>query len=651
MAIVTLTELHKSFASDIVFDKLNLQIFEREKVGMVGANGSGKSTILKLIVGELTPDMGSVYVQKGLKIGYLPQEPHFEGSRTILEEMLDSFQNLFSLQEKINKVSTEMEHLKDEQLTAKMKEYDRLLDQFETSGGYEYQTTIKTTLAGVGLEEELFNAKISTLSGGQLSRLGLAKVLLLDADLLLLDEPTNHLDLTASDWLEKFLTTFEGAAVLISHDRFLLDKIACKIIEVENKGAKVWSGNYSNYIQTKDTLRLEKQRQYVQRKEFVERTIDFIARNKDQEGMRKTARGRKTRLKRLLKENPDFLDKPVDSKTISFGFSETSGKSELVLRCENLSMRFDNMKLFENVTFDILRGERLGITGPNGTGKSTFLKLALRQLQPATGVVRLAENLKIGYLDQQGFVLDPNKTVLEELQSLAPQLSQQQLRGMLGAFLFSGDDAFKKTSELSGGQQARLILCKLVLDNPDCLVLDEPTNHLDIASRAALEDAIEAFDGTVIVVSHDRFFLDRIADKLFVIGSDKYGKKSLMHTEFVSGRPVYSKYAQLIYKRLAEYQQQKQQQFAKIEHKMSSGRVKIGHKEKPAEIKRFNKYTVEQLEEMIINLEKKITEMKERFGNPEIYKNVSLLMQLQKEFDTANAELELLYKAYEWRAE
>ena len=471
------------------------------------------------------------------------------------------------------------------------------------------------------------------------------------AILLLLDEPTNHLDLLATDWLEKFLLTFEGAAVLISHDRFLLDKIASKIIEVENKGAKVWSGNYSNYIQTKDTLRLEKQRQYVQRKEFVERTIDFIARNKDQEGMRKTARGRKTRLKRLLKENPDFLDKPVDSKTISFGFSETSGKSELVLRCENLSMRFDNMKLFENVTFDVLRGERLGITGPNGTGKSTFLKLALRQLAPAGGTIKLGENLKIGYLDQQGFVLDPNKTVLEELQSIAPQLSQQQLRGMLGAFLLSGDDAFKKTSELSGGQQARLILCKLVLDNPDCLVLDEPTNHLDIASRAALEDAIDGFDGSVIVVSHDRFFLDRIADKLFVVGSDKYGKKSLGSTEFVSGRPVYSKYAQLIYKRLAEYQQQKQQEFAKFEPKRNAGRPKKETKTKPEEIKRFNKYTVEQIEEMIINLEKKIMEMKERFGNPEIYKNPSLLMQLQKEFDTANAELELLYKAYEWRAD
>ena len=652
MATVTLTELHKSFGSEIVFDKLSLQLFDGEKVGMVGANGSGKSTILKLIVGELKPDMGSVYTQKGLKIGYLPQEPHFEGGRTILEEMQVGFQTLFSLQEKIHKVSIEMEHLKDQQLAAKMKEYDRLLDQFESAGGYEYQTTIKTTLAGVGIDEQLFDAKISTLSGGQLSRLGLAKVLLLDADLLLLDEPTNHLDLQATDWLEKFLASFEGAAVLISHDRFLLDKIACKIIEVENKRAKVWSGNYSNYIQTKDTIRLERQRQYVIRKEFVERTIDFIARNKDQEGMRKTARGRKTRLKRLLKENPDFLDKPVDSRTISFGFAETEGKSELVLRCENLSMQFDNLQLFDGITFDVLRGERLGITGPNGTGKSTFLKLALGNLLPAGGMIRLAENLKIGYLDQQGQVLDPQKTVLEEVQSVSPQLLQQQLRGRLGAFLFSGDDVFKKTGELSGGQQARLILCKLVLDNPDCLVLDEPTNHLDITSRAALEEAIEEYDGTVIVVSHDRFFLDRIADKLFVVGSDEYGRKCLGRTEFVSGEPVYSKYAELVRQRYQQYQQQRQEQFKKLEPK--SGKVRKGQKQqrkKPDEIKRFNKFSIEQLEEMIINLEKKITEMKERFGNPDIYKKPNLLLQLQKEFGTANAELELLYKAYEWRAE
>jgi len=272
--------------------------------------------------------------------------------------------------------------------------------------------------------------------------------------------------------------------------------------------------------------------------------------------------------------------------------------------------------------------------------------------QPAGGSIKLAENLKIGYLDQQGFVLDPQKSVLEEVQSVVPDVPQQQLRSRLGAFLFTGDEVFKKTCELSGGQQARLILCKLVLDNPDCLILDEPTNHLDIASRSALEEAVEEYDGTVVVVSHDRFFLDRIADKLFVIGSDRYGKKCLGACEFIQGRPVYSKYAELVRQRLKEFQHQKQEQFKKLEPKAAKlSQKQKERKEKPAEIKRFNKYTVEQLEEMIINLEKNIAEMKERFGKAEIYKTPNLLMQLQKEFDIANAELQLLYKAYEWRAE
>ncbi len=320
MAIVTLSEIHKAFSSEVVFDRLGLQLYAGEKVGMVGPNGSGKSTILKLIVGQVKPDMGQVMKQKNLRIGYLPQEPAFSRQRTILEEMHANVEDILQLQQAIQTVSHEMENLKDSALHAKMKQYDRLCHDFELAGGYHYETRIRMILAALGFEPELHEVKTSALSGGQLSRLGLAQVLMLHTDLLLLDEPTNHLDLQATEWLERFLTNYNGAAIIISHDRYLLDRIACKIIEVDNQKAKVWTGNYDNYVHTKKTVRLQQQREHARRVEMVERTRDFIARNKDQEGMRGTARGRKTRLNRLLKENPDFLDKPTETKTISFSF-------------------------------------------------------------------------------------------------------------------------------------------------------------------------------------------------------------------------------------------------------------------------------------------------------------------------------------------
>jgi ATP-binding cassette subfamily F protein 3 len=462
-----------------------------------------------------------------------------------------------------------------------------------------------------------------------------------------LDEPTNHLDLQATVWLEKFLAGCEGAVVLISHDRYLLDKIAQKIIEVDSATARVWSGNYSNFIETKKTVELHQRRQYEQRVEFVERTKDFIARNKDQEGMRGTAKGRKTRLKRLLKEQPDFLERPVERKTVHFGFEKAGSRSELILRCEGLSKSFDKVRLFEDLTFDIAGGERFAITGPNGSGKSTFLKMALGQIEPTQGIIRLGQNLKTGYLDQHARILDLEKTALEEAAIANQQLTPEQLRSRLGAFLFSGDEVHKKCGQLSGGQQSRLMICKLVLSCPDVLVLDEPTNHLDIDSREMLEQALESYEGTIIVVSHDRFFIDRIADRLLIMGVDQYGRRSPGKSEFVAIKPVYSYYAS----KLAERQQQlTQDRPVKLtKRRPQPSRIRQIRKT-PDELKRFNKYPVEQIEQMIMELEGKISQTKERFGEQEIYKKPALLMQLKKEYEAMNDELALLYRAYEWRA-
>jgi len=650
MAIVTLSDIHVAFGPEVVLDQMNLQLHPGEKVGMVGANGSGKSTILKLIVGEIEPDMGRVVRRKALRIGCLSQETTFSGDRTIMEEMHAGVGHLLKLQREIQAVSGEMESLSGSALQAMMRKYDRLCHDFEIEGGYAYEVHILKTLVGLGFEPEMHYVKTSALSGGQLSRLGLAQVLMLDTDLLLLDEPTNHLDLQATEWLEKFLTGYNGAAVIISHDRSLLDKVACKIIEVENRRARVWNGNYSNYVQTRQIERLQQEREHTRRVEMVERTLDFIARNKDQEGMRKTARGRKTHLNRLLKENPDFLDKHSSQKTISFSFGKTDRKSDLVLRCEGLSKSFGDLTLFENLTFDILCGQRIGITGPNGTGKSTFLRLSLGQLEPSAGSVRMGKNLRVGYLDQHGDVLDPSRSVLDEALGANSRLSSEQIRNRLGAFLFTGDDVFKQCGDLSGGQRNRLMLCRLVLADPDVLVMDEPTNHLDIASREMLEAAMEDYTGTMIVVSHDRYFLDRVVDKLIVVGVDEFGSRCLGKTEFIDAKPAYSYYASLVSKRVEARQQKLQSRAAGPRKRRPAGAGSRPRSRTPEELKRFNKYSVEQIEELIVELEQELDGMKERFGDENIYKNPQHLAELQQSYDAKTAELDLLYRAYERRA-
>ncbi len=648
MAIVTLGDIHVAFGSEVVLDQLTLQLHTGEKVGMVGPNGSGKTTLLKLITGAVEPDMGRVVRQKGLRIGYLPQEATFSGQRTVMQEMHAGVQHLLKLQQAIQDASHEMERLTGSALEAKMRQYDRLCHDFEIAGGYEYEIRINATLAGMGFEPELHHAKTTALSGGQLSRLGLAQVLMLETDLLLLDEPTNHLDLQATEWLERFLASYRGAAVIISHDRYLLDKAASKIIEVENRQAQVWAGNYHNYIETKETVRLQQEREHAKRVEMVEKTLDFIARNKDQEGMRGTARGRKTRLNRLLKENPDFLEGPTDQKTISFSFGKADRTSDIVVRAEGLGKSFGDLTLFEDLTFDILHGERLGITGPNGTGKSTLVKLALGKLEPSAGSIRVGRSLRIGYLDQHGDVLDSTRPVLEEARSVRPELSAEQVRGRLGAFLFTGDDVFKSCGDLSGGQRNRLMLCKLVLTEPDVLVMDEPTNHLDIASREMLETAMDEFTGTIIAVSHDRYFLDRVVDKLLVIGTDQLGNRRLGKTEFVTGEPAYSTYAALVRKRTEANQQKRQAEATRARQNRPAAKSP-GRSTTPEELKRFNKYTAEQLEEMVTELEREIDEMKQRFGDAEIYKNPDQLAELQRHYDTQTAELDLLYRAYDRR--
>ena len=642
MPIVTLKEIHISFGSQVIFDRLDLKIYPAEKVGLLGSNGCGKTTLLKMILGILSPDAGEVHQRKGIRIGYLPQEPVFSGEKTVLEELHDSAQEILKLQQRLHDAAGTLSGLSGDELKAAMRQYDRLNNEFEITGGYRYESKIKEIAAGLGLEEKHYSLKTTQLSGGQLSRLGLAKVLLADANLLLLDEPTNHLDWDATLWLEKFLRNYDGAALIVSHDRFLLDRLVCKIAEVRNRKAEVFKGNYTTYRQEKERRDIELARQYEERAEFVEKTRDFIVRNINRKGTKNVAQGRQTRLDKLLKDNPDFLEKPKSERELSFKFAEVESKGkrlDAVVTCRNLTKSFDELTLFTDMSLEIMRGERTGIIGPNGMGKTTLLKLVLGQIEPTAGTIELKKTLSVGYLDQAGAELNADNTVLEEAATVIPDMLPEQVRRRLGGFLFVKEDVFKKVSDLSGGERNRLALCKLVLSEPEVLILDEPTNHLDIASIEALENAIENYSGTIIAVSHDRFFLDRIARRLIVLGADEFGKQSPGRFEFVNGS--FGRYAELLEQRAIEREKNPQAAGPK------QTRPEKPRKTTPPELRQFNIWPIEKVERTIEQTEVEIKQLHDSFGDEKVYKDYKRLAQVHEQVKQQEQYLELLYRAYE----
>jgi len=633
-----------TFESQVIFDHLDLKIYPAEKIGLVGSNGCGKTTLLKMILGIIQADAGDIHQRKGLRIGYLPQEPVFSGEKTVLEELHAGAQEILNLQKRMHDAAEALSHFSGDELNSAMQQYERLSSEFEIAGGYKYETKIKEIAAGLGLQEKHYLLKTTQLSGGQLSRLGLARVLLADANLLLLDEPTNHLDWDATLWLEKFLKNFNGAAMIVSHDRFLLDRLVCKIVEITDNKANVFTGNYSTYRKEKERRDLELERQYEQRTEFIEKTRDFIVRNINRKGSKKVAQGRQTRLDKLLKANPDFLEKARHTRELSFKFAEVENRGKRVdaaVNCKNLTKSFGSLTLFENLSFEIMTSQRTGIIGPNGMGKTTLLKLALGQIEPTAGKITIKPSLSVGYLDQAGAELDSENTVLEEAMSVIPEMLPEQMRRRLGAFLFVKDDAFKKVADLSGGERNRLALCKLVLSEPEVLILDEPTNHLDIPSIEALENALADYTGTIIIISHDRFFLDRTVQRLIVLGADELGKMAPGKFEFIDGS--FGRYAELLEQRALE-QEMKKESASPKKSKQDKPR-----KTTPPELKQFNGWKVEKIEQAIEETEAKIKELHESFGNEKIYKDYKLLAQVQTQAKEKEQYLELLYRVYELR--
>lgn len=511
MSLVRLQHITKLYEPYLILDDISASIEHGDRIGLIGKNGSGKTTLMEIITGVIKDFKGKVTYAGGLGVGYLSQEPNLELNCMVRQEMLKVFQERLELEDEMLLISEEMEQRTDAGL---LEAYARLQERHAQMGGYDYEHQINRTLGGLGFRDTDFHLKIGVLSGGQKSRAALAKLLLEAPDLLLLDEPTNHLDIEAIEWVENFLNTeYKGAALIVSHDRYFLDRVARKIWQLQNHKVKVYRGNYTKYLETKQAELKTLERQYKKQQAFIEHEEDFIARNIAGQRTRE-AQGRRKLLARL-----ERVEKPqTHEQAIKIRFTPDVRGGDDILQCRNLGKRYGDNNVFENLNFDFYRQDVVGIIGPNGTGKTTLFRMILGEEQPTTGELKIGHNLHFGYYDQELAGLNRNNTVIDEIWELLPAKTQGEIRSFLGRFLFSEDEVFKGIGALSGGEQSRVMLAKLLLKNANVLLLDELTNHLDIPSREAVEDALAEYPATIFMISHDRYFINKLATKLLIFG-------------------------------------------------------------------------------------------------------------------------------------
>lgn len=506
MGILRIKDLSKAFGIEELFHNVTFDVARGDKIGFVGPNGAGKSTLMRCLLGLEEYDNGSISIDSADTIGYMQQQFDFKHA-TLHEELLDSFSDILALGVQKTELEKEIEQAStDEQMEELMKDYSRISDRFEQLGGYDYESRLRRVAFGLGFKEEDFDKSPSLFSGGQRTRICLAKALLREPDFLFLDEPTNHLDIEMIEWLEGFLSSYKGGVLLISHDRFFLDKVATKILDLDNKTTVLYDGNYTTAMEVKAQRRAALESAYAKQQEHIRETQEFIRRYKA--GVKaKQARGREKQLQRLER----IILPPTKTSFNFFMFHKPDECAERVLELDDVSVSFDTHKIFEHLSLLIRRGDGVAIVGPNGAGKTTLLRLILGELESPTGRIKIGSRVKIGYYSQQHEGLTPSNTVFDEILS-SFGLNDEQARSCLGSFLFKGDDVYKRVSDLSGGEKSRLALLKLMLTGANFLVLDEPTNHLDIPAKEAIEEAIMAFPGTFIVVSHDRYFLDKVTN-------------------------------------------------------------------------------------------------------------------------------------------
>ncbi|WP_313970428.1 ribosomal protection-like ABC-F family protein [uncultured Streptococcus sp.] len=507
MIILQANKIERSFAGEVLFDNINLQVDERDRIALVGKNGAGKSTLLKILVGEEEPTSGEINKKKDISLSYLAQDSRFESENTIYDEMLHVFDDLRRTEQQLRQMELEMGEKSGEDLDKLMSDYDRLSENFRQAGGFTYEADIRTILNGFKFDESMWQMKIAELSGGQNTRLALAKMLLEKPNLLVLDEPTNHLDIETIAWLENYLVNYSGALIIVSHDRYFLDKVATITLDLTKHSLDRYVGNYSRFVELKEQKLLTEAKNYEKQQKEIAALEDFVNRNLVRASTTKRAQSRRKQLEKM-----DRLDKPEAGKkaaNMTFQSEKTSGN--VVLTVENAAIGYDGEILSEPISLDLRKMNAVAIVGPNGIGKSTFIKSIVDQIPFIKGEKRFGANVEVGYYDQTQSKLTPSNTVLDELWNDFKLTPEVEIRNRLGAFLFSGDDVKKSVGMLSGGEKARLLLAKLSMENNNFLILDEPTNHLDIDSKEVLENALIDFDGTLLFVSHDRYFINRVA--------------------------------------------------------------------------------------------------------------------------------------------
>ncbi|QGG98760.1 ABC transporter ATP-binding protein [Streptococcus dysgalactiae subsp. dysgalactiae] len=513
MIILQGNKLERSFSGDVLFQNISLQVDERDRIALVGPNGAGKSTLLKLLVGEETPTSGEVNTKKDLTLSYLAQNSRFESDKTIYEEMLKVFEALRQDEKRLRQMEMDMATVSGQDLTRLMMDYDLLAERFRQQGGFTYEAEIKAILNGFKFDESMWQMTIAELSGGQNTRLALAKMLLERPELLVLDEPTNHLDIETIAWLENYLANYQGALIIVSHDRYFLDKVATVTLDLTPNGLDRYSGNYSRFMALKAEKLVAEEKQFDKQQKEIAKLEDFVQKNIVRVSTTKRAQARRKQLEKI-----ERLDKPTSGrKSAHMTFHAEKPSGNVVLRVEEAAIGYGDQVLSEPINVDINKLDAIAVVGPNGIGKSTLIKSIIGQLPLLKGQLKYGANVETGYYDQTQSHLTPSNTVLEELWQDFSTTPEVDIRNRLGAFLFSGDDVKKSVSMLSGGEKARLLLAKLSMENNNFLVLDEPTNHLDIDSKEVLENALIDFDGTLLFVSHDRYFINRLATKVLEI--------------------------------------------------------------------------------------------------------------------------------------
>lgn len=625
--ILSCNNISKSFGTDVIIKSCSFNIEDHEKAAIVGINGAGKSTLLKIITGIEPADTGLVTLAKDKTLGYLSQQQNINSDNTIYDELLSVKQYILDMEAQLRSIENQMKSADDTALETLMKKYSDLNHEFELNNGYAYKSEITGVLKGLGFAEEDFTLNVNTLSGGQKTRVALGRLLLSKPDIILLDEPTNHLDMESISWLENYLLNYSGAVLIVAHDRYFLDKIVSKIIELDNGNATVFSGNYTDYASKKAILRNMQLKEYLNQQREIKHQEEVITKLK-QFNREKSIKRAESREKMLNKM--EFVDKPEilnDKMDIKLEPNVISGND--VLTVDNLTKGFDGTVLFDNISFQIKRGERVALIGSNGTGKTTILKLINGIIPADSGSIYLGAKVNIGYYDQEHHVLDPDKTIFDEIRDAYPDLNNTQIRNTLAAFLFTNEDVFKYIKDLSGGERGRVSLAKLMLSNANFLILDEPTNHLDITSKEILENALNSYTGTVLFVSHDRYFINSTATRIIELANktvvnyignyDYYLEKK----DILGAKPITNNTSKSSSSAISKLNWQEE-------------------KVKQAQQKKI-KNEIKRTEERMALIEAEIEELDNMYADPAISSDTAKLMEIHTRKEALSKELDELY--------